>query len=309
MDGTELAKIDGASPLGRRYYGGAVRDAAAGGLKWTINTNQGSGTFQVDAATNAISDPRRFLPYGEPRSTTPSGWIGTKGYVGGNQDGTGLTHLGAREYDPTAGRFISMDPMMDMGDPQQWNPYAYANNSPVTGSDASGLMTKVDGGGGFGGGAPAPKKKANPFKQVLTGAFKSWRKMNDAPVEMLVGTFNFASSQATAAWNGEQSWGDAFMNWEAFSSKASLEILASPVTVAVEAWDESVATYHAGKAAIGKASANTASPRRPTSPQTVMTVAGGAGALSKLPKMPKLRRSPSNRAQLVSLRMIRSSVR
>lgn len=35
------------------------------------------------------------------------------------QDNTGLTHLGAREYDPVTGRFISVDPLLDTGDPQQ----------------------------------------------------------------------------------------------------------------------------------------------------------------------------------------------
>ncbi|MGA5301608.1 RHS repeat-associated core domain-containing protein [Nucisporomicrobium flavum] len=38
----------------------------------------------------------------------------------------------AREYDPQLGRFISVDPLMDMVDPQQWNGYSYSNNTPVT---------------------------------------------------------------------------------------------------------------------------------------------------------------------------------
>jgi hypothetical protein len=32
-----------------------------------------------------------------------------------------LTHLGAREYEPVTGRFISFDPLMDLTDPQQWH--------------------------------------------------------------------------------------------------------------------------------------------------------------------------------------------
>jgi len=54
-------------------------------------------------------------------------------------DPTGLTHLGAREYDPAIGRFISADPIVDPHDPQQMQGYAYAENSPITGSDPTGL--------------------------------------------------------------------------------------------------------------------------------------------------------------------------
>jgi RHS repeat-associated protein len=111
------AKVNAANPLGRRYYGsGAVRDAAGGGLKWLTGTAQGSNTFQIDPTTNTISAPRRYLPYGEPRTTQPAGWIGTHGYINGTTDTTtGLTHLGAREYDPTAGRFTAVDPLMSLG--------------------------------------------------------------------------------------------------------------------------------------------------------------------------------------------------
>jgi RHS repeat-associated protein len=58
-----------------------------------------------------------------------------------SKDNTGLTHLGAREYDPTTGRFITVDPIMDLTDPQQWNAYGYANNNPTTFSDPSGLKS------------------------------------------------------------------------------------------------------------------------------------------------------------------------
>ncbi|MGW0754820.1 polymorphic toxin-type HINT domain-containing protein, partial [Streptomyces sp. NPDC002587] len=61
-------------------------------------------------------------------------------FVGGEVDETtGLVHLGAREYDPATGRFQSVDPVVDYSEPKQMNPYVYANNSPVTFSDPSGL--------------------------------------------------------------------------------------------------------------------------------------------------------------------------
>ncbi len=138
-DGTELEKVGSANPLATRHYPGAVRNAT--GLKWVATNHQGSSTIQIDAAT-LTPTRRRFMPYGEPRGTTPSGWHGTKGYVDGTHDNTGLTHLGAREYDPTTGRFVSIDPLMDLADPQMWNGYTYSNGSPVTHSDPDGLLKK-----------------------------------------------------------------------------------------------------------------------------------------------------------------------
>ncbi|WUX64041.1 hypothetical protein OG522_35955 [Streptomyces sp. NBC_01431] len=60
---------------------------------------------------------------------------GDKGFVGGakNTD-SGLTHLGAREYDPIIGRFISIDPLLEPDKPQSLTGYAYAENNPVSAS-------------------------------------------------------------------------------------------------------------------------------------------------------------------------------
>ncbi|UJP39147.1 RHS repeat-associated core domain-containing protein [Cellulomonas palmilytica] len=57
---------------------------------------------------------------------------------------TGLTQVGARYYDETTGRFISVDPVLDLTNPQQWNAYVYANNNPTTWSDPTGLMISWD---------------------------------------------------------------------------------------------------------------------------------------------------------------------
>ncbi|MFJ6769917.1 polymorphic toxin-type HINT domain-containing protein, partial [Kitasatospora sp. NPDC091257] len=75
-----------------------------------------------------------------PRGKKPATWPTERGFVGGTNDATtGLTHLGARDYDPANGRFISVDPVLDLTDPQQINGYAYSNNNPVNLSDPSGL--------------------------------------------------------------------------------------------------------------------------------------------------------------------------
>ncbi|MFD7342630.1 RHS repeat-associated core domain-containing protein [Streptomyces violascens] len=76
----------------------------------------------------------------------PTSWPGDKGFVGGTTD-TGLTNLGAREYDPNLGRFLSVDPILDPSNPQSINGYAYSGNTPVTSSDPTGLMQMCGEGG------------------------------------------------------------------------------------------------------------------------------------------------------------------
>ncbi|MGI5146327.1 polymorphic toxin-type HINT domain-containing protein [Plantactinospora sp. CA-294935] len=128
-----------------RYYthGGAIVASRTNGeLSWLTADPQGTAQVAVTAITQTPT-VRRQLPFGAPRGADPA-WPNDKGFVGGTRDNTGLTHLGAREYDPQIGRFISVDPIMDLTDPQQIHGYTYANNNPITLSDPDGL----DPGGG-----------------------------------------------------------------------------------------------------------------------------------------------------------------
>jgi RHS repeat-associated protein len=111
--------------------------------QYQISDHHGTGTLSIDPDTGA-AEHRRLDPYGNPRGTPPADWIGDLGFVGGTLDLTGYTHLGAREYDPRNGRFISLDPIMDLADPQQMHGYAYANNNPITYADPTGLIWAVD---------------------------------------------------------------------------------------------------------------------------------------------------------------------
>ncbi|MEV6209538.1 polymorphic toxin-type HINT domain-containing protein [Kitasatospora sp. NPDC051914] len=128
---------------GTRYYqmpGGLtlVRQAAASTFQ--ITDPHGTAALSLDSAT--LAETRRPTdPFGVPRGTQPTTWAGTRGFVGGmRDDATGLTSLGARQYQATTGRFLSPDPLLAGTDPQQWNGYAYSSNDPVNLSDPSGLM-------------------------------------------------------------------------------------------------------------------------------------------------------------------------
>lgn len=81
-----------------------------------------------------------YRPYGERLTKDPAAdangvWFGSR-----QQDaGTGLVYMGARHYDPVIGRFVSVDAArFDETNPQSFNRYAYANNSPYRYVDPDG---------------------------------------------------------------------------------------------------------------------------------------------------------------------------
>ena len=155
---------------GTRYYslpgaGTAIRTGTGSNFTFAIADQQGTPNLYLNSTAQTPSW-RMFTPYGGPRGATiqiPD----NRGFLNKPQNAvTGLTSVGAREYDPQTGRFVSVDPVQDLTDPQQWNGYAYANNNPVSMSDPSGLypiptenddrfrhdVVNGDGGGGGSGG-------------------------------------------------------------------------------------------------------------------------------------------------------------
>jgi RHS repeat-associated protein len=146
LPGTELRLSAATGQLtATRYYlyaGHPVAMRTAAGTTWLLSDPQNTTTITVTADTQA-SAMRRLTPFGALRGKAPA-WPTDKGFVGGADQPTGLTLLGARQYDPATGRFISVDPQFDPTDPQQMNGYAYADNTPVTQTDPSGLRAACD---------------------------------------------------------------------------------------------------------------------------------------------------------------------
>ncbi|MFI1031221.1 RHS repeat-associated core domain-containing protein [Streptomyces sp. NPDC020951] len=125
----------------QRYYpaGDATAVRTETSLSWMVDDHHGTASMTIDATTQAVT--RRYTkPFGGARGTAPSAWPDDKGFLGKPADAdTGLTHVGAREYDPATGRFLSVDPVLAPEDHESLNGYAYANNTPVTKSDPTGL--------------------------------------------------------------------------------------------------------------------------------------------------------------------------
>ncbi|MEU2306504.1 polymorphic toxin-type HINT domain-containing protein [Streptomyces misionensis] len=151
--GAELLTLDVSAKTctGLRNYtspdGTTVTRSSSGSITYQVANGQGTATTAVDASTLAVTR-RYYDPYGNPRGTTPSSWVApdeNHGYLGKPTDNvSGLDLLGARNYDPTQGRFLTVDPVFEAGDPNQMGGYTYAGDNPATKSDPSGLFLPGD---------------------------------------------------------------------------------------------------------------------------------------------------------------------
>jgi RHS repeat-associated protein len=152
--GTEVRKPTSGSVTATRYYTHLDRTIAVrttAGVTWLVGDHHNTAEIALSGTDLSVAR-RRTLPFGGTRGTGAGSWPTgmDKGFVGGTVDNTGLVHLGAREYDPVLGRFVSLDPVMDTKDPQQMHGYAYANNAPTRASDATGFRPLDDDGDGRG---------------------------------------------------------------------------------------------------------------------------------------------------------------
>ncbi|MGW7433945.1 polymorphic toxin-type HINT domain-containing protein [Streptomyces sp. NPDC054861] len=174
----------------QRYYthpGAPTTTRTTGGkntghkLTVLLADHHNTSTTAVEQTNSQAVSQRYFDPYGNPRGSKPTAWPGRRTFLGTGIDDpeTGLTHIGAREYDASTGRFLSADPIIDITDPLQMNGYTYANANPVTYTDPTGLKLD-DGSGGKGetyykdydwGSCPVGSSCSEATQQTATEAF------------------------------------------------------------------------------------------------------------------------------------------
>lgn len=136
---------------------GVSSSLPGGGTDYLFADPRGTAQLAMDTTTQQVSR-QQYTPFGQQRGgANPTAWPdSTHTYLGKPQDAaTGYTDVGARKYDPTLGRFISLDPILETNSPQQLNGYNYAGGNPVANSDSTGQM--LDGSEGEG---DAPCDKA-----------------------------------------------------------------------------------------------------------------------------------------------------
>ncbi|WP_145906668.1 RHS repeat-associated core domain-containing protein [Kitasatospora viridis] len=197
--GAEQLTLTGGTVTGQRFYGNpdgtVLLRSSNGALTYEPTNVQGTSQLEVSASNLAITR-RSYDPYGNARGPVPNLWADNHGYLGKPTDPTtGLDLLGARQYDPAIGRFLSADPIFEAGDPNQMGGYAYAGDNPSTSSDPSGLISW---GGAWNSGVSWLHKKANQAGTFVAGAADG---AIGSPVAWAVNKASDGWNHAADAWN------------------------------------------------------------------------------------------------------------
>jgi RHS repeat-associated protein len=109
--------------------------SATGGTVLQLTDIHGDTTVQLPLDTSVAPTAQSYDEYGNPEDSTPAtryGWLGGK--QRSSETVTGAILMGVRLYDPTTGRFLSVDPVPGGSS----NAYDYCNGDPVDHFDLDG---------------------------------------------------------------------------------------------------------------------------------------------------------------------------
>ncbi|MCC6903345.1 MAG: RHS domain-containing protein [Polyangiaceae bacterium] len=149
-----VAELDGSGALVARFVYGARSNVpeyvVRGGVTYRVLSDHlGSPRALVDVATGTAAWRADFDAWGNRTLIAGAADFVPFGFAGGMLDHeTGLTRFGARDYDPTVGRWTSKDPIRWAG--RSGNLYAYARTDPMNRRDPTGRQP-IEGGGGTSG--------------------------------------------------------------------------------------------------------------------------------------------------------------
>ncbi|PND38351.1 hypothetical protein C1O66_12995 [Paucibacter aquatile] len=131
------------------YLGGKqiAEWASAGNQTQYVHTDALGSPVAHTNASGGLMNRTRFEPYGFTAAGTKPGpntsSIGFTGHV--NDPETDLVYMQQRYYDPIAGRFLSVDPVVtDAESGIGFGRYTYVNNRPYSGTDPDGRFSNDD---------------------------------------------------------------------------------------------------------------------------------------------------------------------
>jgi RHS repeat-associated protein len=105
---------------------------------WEISDALGTGMVMISESGERVRH-QTFTPFGEIHDEVGSGF---RTFFAGHRrdESSGMFYMQARWYDPGAGRFLSVDPVIrTQMNPQSANAYSYAENNPTNGIDPTGM--------------------------------------------------------------------------------------------------------------------------------------------------------------------------
>ena len=144
-----IAELDGQGHLVSRFVYADRRNVPSlmirGGKTYRLIADHlGSPRLVINVQTGEIVQRMDYDVWGKVTLDTNPGFQ-PFGFAGGLYDrDTGLVRFGARDYDPTIGRWIAKDPKGFMGN--ETNLYSYVGADPINYIDCSGkIKEKVDG--------------------------------------------------------------------------------------------------------------------------------------------------------------------
>lgn len=129
----------GQSTTNTKYYyanNQLIGKNTGGDMSYYHQDHLGS-TSVITNSFGVESNRLAYMPYGELAYIEDFEGNLKKYYTGQEMDLTGLYYYGARYYDPTLGRFLTLDPMGD--------DYCYVGNNPIMYNDPSGMIGEVYG--------------------------------------------------------------------------------------------------------------------------------------------------------------------
>lgn len=121
---------------------GTLRAGSVSKTHYLYHDHQGTVALQVSIGATGLATVESYFdsgPFGEARARSGN-YVSWRGYTGHEHiDQLNTIHMNGRIYDPLLGRFLQPDPLVQApGNSQNWNPYNYVLNNPLSYTDPSG---------------------------------------------------------------------------------------------------------------------------------------------------------------------------